>query len=468
MAKLPPRIEKGQTIAHDILAAKQTEKPQKQEKQEKKKKRDGVYRRDKGDFAFIVSINDADGKKRWKEGSGFKTRKEAEIAAEKAKETIRKRTEKKITPEFQDLTMGEVFDYYLKNRSQDKKESTIARQKSVWKCHLSVRFENVKISEITKEDLESYMQTLYTKGDIWSNYSRYNKQLQPLSYASIIQILRLFYCIYGTAADIQAVDPLFYQKTFYSKIKNEKIQMPQKQGDDVEEHTVEIYTKEQTQEILDLARKTGSSALEIIEVALYAGLRKSEILGLEWNCLDFEHHTIRVKQQLLKERATGTWYLSMTKTKANRTVFAPSLLFEDLAKLKQAQEENKHKRTYQTTEIIEDRRNINNKDEKGNYPIIQGGDFVFRNPQNGELITSISNFRNLALKRLGINVHLHAFRHTHASVLACSGVSKQALMQQMGHQREQTLACYYLQTTNEAQEKLKNELQKLTSYDSMK
>lgn len=47
----------------------------------------------------------------------------------------------------------------------------------------------------------------------------------------------------------------------------------------------------------------------------YSGLRKGELLGLTWNCVDFERGTITVKQQLkkCKKRAGGMLLLPRTE-----------------------------------------------------------------------------------------------------------------------------------------------------------
>lgn len=76
----------------------------------------------------------------------------------------------------------------------------------------------------------------------------------------------------------------------------------------------------------------------LYKIVLFTGLREGEVLGLTWDCVDFEHGTLLVKQQLCHERRKGgTTYLSPTKNSKSRCLtLAPSVvrLFR-LQKLKQ-------------------------------------------------------------------------------------------------------------------------------------
>lgn len=76
----------------------------------------------------------------------------------------------------------------------------------------------------------------------------------------------------------------------------------------------------------------------LYKIVLFTGIREGEVLGLTWDCVDFEHSTLLIKQQLCHERRKGgTTYLSPTKNSKNRClVLPPSVvhLFR-LQKLKQ-------------------------------------------------------------------------------------------------------------------------------------
>ena len=66
----------------------------------------------------------------------------------------------------------------------------------------------------------------------------------------------------------------------------------------------------------------------LYKIALFTGLRQGEILGLSWDCIDFEHSTLLVRQQLRREQEKGgQYYITTPKNGKSRTLtLAPSVL----------------------------------------------------------------------------------------------------------------------------------------------
>ena len=59
----------------------------------------------------------------------------------------------------------------------------------------------------------------------------------------------------------------------------------------------------------------------LYKVALFTGMREGEILGLMWECVDFEHGTILIKRQLRREQKKGgQYYLTTPKNGKTRTI----------------------------------------------------------------------------------------------------------------------------------------------------
>lgn len=62
-------------------------------------------------------------------------------------------------------------------------------------------------------------------------------------------------------------------------------------------------------------------------VTLFTGMRQSEILGLQWKCVDFERGSILIDKQLQRDRATGKYILIAPKNnKSRRITPAPSVI----------------------------------------------------------------------------------------------------------------------------------------------
>ncbi len=66
----------------------------------------------------------------------------------------------------------------------------------------------------------------------------------------------------------------------------------------------------------------------LYKIALFTGLRESEVLGLTWDCVDFDNGTLLVKQQLRRDqRKGGEFYFSTPKNgKVRQLTLAPSVV----------------------------------------------------------------------------------------------------------------------------------------------
>ena len=85
---------------------------------------------------------------------------------------------------------------------------------------------------------------------------------------------------------------------------------------------------------------------DLMFVALFTGLRESELIGLTWDCIDFEKKKIRVYRQLSKPRgvnANGLYVFSDLKNKKERTFTPMDAVLEVLAHVREQQSEWKRK-----------------------------------------------------------------------------------------------------------------------------
>lgn len=66
----------------------------------------------------------------------------------------------------------------------------------------------------------------------------------------------------------------------------------------------------------------------IYQITLFSGLREGEVLGLTWDCIDFDHSALYINKQLQKtKKVGGTYCLAPTKSSRNRMVMvAPSVM----------------------------------------------------------------------------------------------------------------------------------------------
>ena len=80
-------------------------------------------------------------------------------------------------------------------------------------------------------------------------------------------------------------------------------------------------------------------------VCLFCGLREGELLGLCWDCVDFERGEIKIMRQLQrgKEKGSGYSLIASTKSGRSRTIMPPPIAFQYLRDEQQRQEAAKER-----------------------------------------------------------------------------------------------------------------------------
>lgn len=166
---------------------------------------------------------------------------------------------------------------------------------------------------------------------------------------------------------------------------------------------VEIFTLEETKKLLEYTDRSRYRRLHvIITIALYTGMRISEILALEWT--DITPSTIRVSKTVIG-RGNSAYIQNAPKTStSNRKVSIPGDLYNVIMEWKE--------NTHATSGPLF-------KTRFGNavsYDII--GD-AFKTVQKALGFENVRSF--------------HSLRHTHASYLIANGVSVAEVAKRLGH-----------------------------------
>ena len=96
---------------------------------------------------------------------------------------------------------------------------------------------------------------------------------------------------------------------------------------------MQVLTGEEIQRLLIQAKEDGCFELLLLE--LTTGLRRGEILALQWDDLDFRTGTLRVERQV--QRIQGKLAVSQPKTRAScRSILLPAPVLEILAQYRQS------------------------------------------------------------------------------------------------------------------------------------
>lgn len=209
-----------------------------------------------------------------------------------------------------------------------------------------------------------------------------------------------------------------------------------------------IYTTEEVHQLVELLQDQEQQMSIIVTLSLTCGLRRSEILGLKWEDIDFETNTIHVRHALIYTEEGG-YQLKDTKTeKSYRSIIAPEFL---MLKLK------KHK-------------TIKNNERIKAAELWEGGEhfFVF-STWNGKpyFPDYIGTWWRRFLKRTGFKkIRFHDLRHTAATLLINQGVHPKIISERLGHANIQTTMNIYGHYLQEADKVAANKLDQLFNINN--
>ena len=176
----------------------------------------------------------------------------------------------------------------------------------------------------------------------------------------------------------------------------------------------EIQPLNRQQIIAFLQEIQGHRHQVLYTLALFSGMREGELLGLMWECVDFENNTILVDKQLRRSQEKGgQYYFSPPKSnKSRRVTIAPSVM--NLLRL--------------------------HRQEQARQRLLVGPDWVdshlvFTNEIGDRLSyrTVYDCFKRIAAKIGCPEARFHDLRHTYAVMALESGDSIKTVQENLGH-----------------------------------
>ena len=185
----------------------------------------------------------------------------------------------------------------------------------------------------------------------------------------------------------------------------------------LQKYMASYYTAQEMEELFQAAR--GSRLELIILFAAFYGLRRSEVLGLRWDAIDFEKKTFTVKHTVTQVTVDGkevTIQKDRTKTKSSYRTLPLVPPFEELLhRLRQEQ--------------------LVNQKVCGTAYCQKYLDYIYVNAM-GELVKPnfITQHFEITLKNNGLKkIRFHDLRHSCASLLYANGVSLKEIQEWLGH-----------------------------------
>jgi integrase len=181
-------------------------------------------------------------------------------------------------------------------------------------------------------------------------------------------------------------------------------------------------------------------------VDLFTGLRSGELIGLTWDCIDFENGIIHVKKQLSAQRKKGGGkpYWSTQKNGKTRIVLPAPFVMDVL----------RHHKAIQAAQKLAS----GSLWDEGDFPNLV---FCHKNGYHYIQPTIWKEFQKI-LKKAGLEHHrVHDLRHTFAVNSIKAGDDIKTLQENMGHFSAAFTLDKYGHVVDEMHKASSNRMQKL-------
>lgn len=399
----------------------------------------GVYQLENGNWEYRFAVTKNGKKTNYRKrkdenGNVFKTQAQAKRARAAALKKLKKEEPALMHRAFGTATVRKVYEEYCETGRLDKAYTTIKKQDSLWRNHLSEKFGDRYIDDISVAEVNDYLAYLY-----------YN---EGRAYGYVEAFLKMFYLIFGQAYSRNYLDGEIYSKLCLNK--GTKIHMPKMKIDD--ENDVVVFTKDELHFLDEYF--SGGNAETAYLLGRYCGLRINECYGLRWENIDLESGIITIDRQM--QYQDGLIKLVSLKTRnAKRTIYMNDVLkqyFMKLSELRANAEENMRAVRQQNQTFI--------TDLDGSKISSLG---LVNTTENGKIQTVNSmKYHSRTLKeKHNINFKFHFLRHTYGTAMADMNTPTHLLCNQMGHSSVKVTERYYISMSKTGIDILRENLNRL-------
>lgn len=297
------------------------------------------------------------------------------------------------------LTVGEWLDIWLTEYTKDLKPHTFKSYKTDVNCHIKPALGAIQLSALKAHQIQAFYNKMQEKG----LSPKTIKNLHGVIHKALSQAVEIGY-IKTNAADA--------------------CKLPR-----VERKEIKPLNEDQIAAFLKAIK--GHRYERVYLIALFTGMRQGEILGLTWDCIDFEKGTILIYRQL--QKVDGRYFFASLKNNKSRCITpAPYVM-----------------------KVLKEQRRIQSEWHMKAGPVWKNTDLVFTN-EIGEHLTHFTVYKHFKhiIKNIGIpEARFHDLRHTYAVVSLQSGDDAKTVQENLGHHS----AAFTLDVYGHASERMKKD-----------
>lgn len=280
------------------------------------------------------------------------------------------------------MTVGQWLDIWAGDYLCNVKEGTVYAYKAIIRLHIKPYFGTVRLSELTPHMVQRFYNELAA-----SLSAKTVKNIHGVLHAALDQAVLNKYLLHNPTAACKL--PKVIRKEMHI----------------LEDELIGAFV-----EAIQGERFEG-----VFYTALFTGMRKGEVLGLTWDCVDFVRGTVLVNKQLQRPReGDGTCKLAATKNGKSRRLTPARAVIAMLKQVKAKQLE---------------------------WQLLHGP--YFQNPMNlvftnelGEYLNpnTVYNDYKKVVEKLGVpELRFHDLRHTYAVASIMAGDDMKTVQENLGH-----------------------------------
>ncbi|WP_143461517.1 site-specific integrase [Levilactobacillus enshiensis] len=361
---------------------------------------------------LYAGINPQTGKPKRIHRKGFRTQKEATLAASRLELELDQGGLQKNN----NILFKEVYQEWYESYVNTVRESTTARVSGIFDNHILPAFGKKRIRTITLSDVQSTLNRWFKEVKV--NYKRwYNFANMVFKYA-----MRQGYITTNPAA---------------------MVTMPRR-TDNWQRDPNKFWTKEQLEHFFTFIDPIEEAEkYTLFRVLAFTGIRRGECLALTWNDINFRQGTLSVNKSIAQGTG-GKQIIQPPKTRTGkRTITLDKVTLGHL----------KHWRSQQRRDYL-----------VLGYNTMKPGQLIFANTKNGmKSLNTPSKWLHAIMddKPELPQITIHKFRHTHATLLFEAGANIKEVQDRLGDADVDTIMNIYAHVSEKQRKKT---TEKLATY----